>query len=286
MKIAYLILATSAGLVGAVFGSWLGWQTAGPTTDTAAARQMAAVAFPDVEVGEPTRNGDRHGFPPAVDSAWTLLVGGDGYVAGTVRVPLPFGPASTSDGRLVSEAVDRLTAAGWDAERFRARGDYDAFTATRDGVAVRLSARDATSFVIDVGRARPWWVWPLAVTGFLVALITTLLALRQLDAHTSGRAWVRVVAVSLLGAAAVLSLPALAVGGLATSHAAITGGDPWAPPWLGFTMVGLRPMAWLAGLLTVTAVLVAAVPPTRTPAAARTPGRARRTAEGSDPAAA
>ncbi|WBB95038.1 hypothetical protein O7543_00790 [Solwaraspora sp. WMMA2080] len=286
MKITYLILATLAGLVGAVFGSWLGWQTAQPTIDTAAARQVAAVAFPGVEAGEPTRNGDRHGFPPAVDSAWTLLVGGDGYVAGTVRVPLPFGPASTSDGRLVGEAVDRLTAAGWDAERFRASGDYDAFTATRDGVAVRLSARDATRFVIDVGRARPWWVWPLAVTGFLVALITTLLALRQLDAHTSGRAWVRVVAVSLLGAAAVLILPALAVGGLATSHAAITGGDPWAPPWLGFTMVGLRPMAWLAGLLTVTAVLVAAVPPTRTPATARTPGRGRRTAEGSDPAAA
>ncbi|MFV2127520.1 hypothetical protein ACFHWS_23730 [Micromonospora sp. LOL_013] len=230
MKIAYLILATLAGLVGAVFGSWLGWQTAGPTTDTAAARQVAAVAFPGVGAGEPTRNGDRHGFPP------------------------------------VSEAVDRLTAAGWDAERFRANGDYDAFTATRDGVAVRLSARDATRFVIDVGRARPWWVWPLAVAGFLVALITTLLALRQLDAHTSGRAWVRVVAVSLPGAAAVLGLPALAVGGLAASHAAITGGDPWAPPWLGFTMVGLRPMAWLAGLLTVTAVLVAAVSPTRTPA--------------------
>ncbi|MFY1637457.1 hypothetical protein ACN27F_30005 [Solwaraspora sp. WMMB335] len=269
MKIAYLILATSTGLVGAVFGSWLGWQAAGPTTDTAAARQVAAVAFPGVEVGEPTRSGDRHGFPPAVDGVWTLLVGGDGYVAGTVTVPLPFGPASTSDGRMVGEAVDRLTAAGWDAERFRASGDYDAFTATRDGVAVRLSARDATRFVIDVGRAQPSWVWPLAVTGFLVALITTLFALRQLDAQTRGRARVRVVTISLLGAAAVLSLPALAVGGLATSHAAITGGDPWAPPWLGFTMVGLRPMAWLAGLLTVTAVLVAAAPPTRTPAAAR-----------------
>ncbi|MDG4771970.1 hypothetical protein [Solwaraspora sp. WMMD792] len=163
----------------------------------------------------------------------------DGYVAGTVRVPLPFGPASTSDGRMVSEAVDRLTAAGWDAKRFRARGDYDAFTATRDGVAVRLSARDATSFVLDVGRAQPSWVWPLAVTGFLVALITTLLALRQLDAHTRRRARVRAVTVSLLGAAAVLILPALAVGGLAANHAAISGGDPWAPPWLGFTMVGL-----------------------------------------------
>ncbi|MFV2083263.1 hypothetical protein [Micromonospora sp. LOL_021] len=266
MKIAYLILATLAGLVGAVFGSWLGWQTAGPTTDTAAARQVAAVAFPGVEAGEPTRNGDRHGFPPAVDGDWTLLVGGDGYVAGTVRVPLPFGPASTADGRLVSEAVDRLTAAGWDAERFRARGDYDAFTATRDGVAVRLAARDATSSVLDVGRTQPLWVWPLAVTGFLVALITTLLALRQLDAHTRGRARVRAVIGSLLGASAVLILPALGMGGLAASHAAISGGDPWAPPWLGFTMVGLRPMAWLAGLLTVTATLVAAAPPTRTPA--------------------
>jgi len=273
VKIAYLILATLAGLVGAVFGSWLGWQTAGPTTDAAAARQVAAVAFPGVEVGEPTRSGDRHGFPPVVDGAWTLLVGGDGYVAGTVRVPLPFGPASTADGRMVSEAVDRLRAAGWDAKRFRARGDYDAFTATRDGVAVRLSARDATSFVINVGRAQPSWVWPLAVAGFLVALITTLLALRQLDAHTRGRARVQ-AAVSLLGTAAVLILPALAVGGLVTSHAAITGGDPWAPPWLGFTMVGLRPMAWLAGLLTVTAVLVAAVPPTRTPATGREPGAA------------
>ncbi|MFY1651130.1 hypothetical protein ACN27J_09565 [Solwaraspora sp. WMMB762] len=189
-------------------------------------------------------------------------------------MPLPFGPASTSDGRMVGEAVDRLTAAGWDAERFRARGDYDAFTATRDGVAVRLFARDATSFVIDVGRARPSWVWPLAVTGFLVALITSLLTLRQLDAHTRGRAWIRAVTGSLLGASAVLILPALAVGGLATSHAAITGGDPWAPPWLGFTMVGLRPMAWLAGLLTVAAVLVAAVPPTRTPATGREPGAA------------
>lgn len=274
MKIAYLILATLAGLVGAVFGSWLGWQTAGPTTDAAAARQVAAVAFPGVEVGEPTRTGDRHGFPPAVDSAWTLLIGGDGYVAGTVTVPLPFGPASTSDGRMVSEAVDRLRAAGWDAELFRARGGYDAFTATRDGVAVRMSARDAASFVIDVGRAQPSWVWPLAVAGSLVALITTLLALRQVDAHTRGSVWVRAVTVSLLGAAAVLVMPALAVGGLAASHTAISGGDPWAPPWLGFTMVGLRPMAWLAGLLTVTAVLVAAVPPTRTPATGREPGAA------------
>ncbi|MFV2099321.1 hypothetical protein ACFHW1_28260 [Micromonospora sp. LOL_014] len=270
MKTISIIFAALAGLTGITLGSWLGWQTAGSNIETRDAIDIAKIAFPDVEVGsEVTRDDSLFTFAPAQSNSWSTLVGGDGYTAGTVTIPLPFGPASTPNDQTISDGADRLTAAGWSVTNFRARGGYDAFTANRDDVAVRLSARDSTTFAMEVGRSQPALVWPLMIAGFAIASTTTFLALRRFDSYTKERTTVRILTFSLLGSAAVLLVPVLAVGALAAGYAFFTGSNPWAPPWLGFTMVGLRAIAWLAGILAIAALVVAVAPQARRTTAAQ-----------------
>jgi hypothetical protein len=244
-----------AGL-GAVLGSWAGWQTAPALVSTESATEIAEVAFPGRATGEPARTDALYSFASVDDPVVTAIFGGDGYAAGTVDVPLSFGPASAQAGSEVALATEALTASGWSVREFRARGGYESFTAARDGVALRVQALDRSTFMLQVGRAGQIWTPVLAAVGAVLGAMAGWFWSRWLMSRTTGRGAARgaVIVLTLVGMALVT--PALLLGALAVVYAAVTDSDPWAPAWIGFTAVGLRAMAWLAAVLALATAAV------------------------------
>ncbi|MFI5910668.1 hypothetical protein [Dactylosporangium sp. NPDC051541] len=169
-RTAAVVVALTLAALGAGFGALLGWLGAPdlPTDDAAVA--IVAPAVPVTADGTAAavtisgRLGGLYDYEHP-SGAWTWLVGDHDYAAGAVWLTTPAGDDSASTVRTIGDA---LSAQGWHVTDDPGTGQVSAFQ--KQWTLRVYSLGDGTSIVLELARAQPGRVWPLAVLGYLAGL--------------------------------------------------------------------------------------------------------------------
>jgi hypothetical protein len=172
--VAWAMLATViAGVFGAAFGSWAGWQTARPLPQPAWTRALLAdvVPGPDFTTTEPPTSSKftQAGEPLTWHDADDLLLGEGDLYQPAVTVTEARVPATTDVDALSQHASSRLAATGWTL-RSSTESPKAGIQATRDGLALTLEIHpaeenQAAQVSATFQRTTPTGAWIAGATG-------------------------------------------------------------------------------------------------------------------------
>lgn len=257
--LALLTSLVAAGALGAGAG-WVAWQNSiGPYLSVG---QATAVAAPVLPAGSPD-SASRIGqdFDPGYGRLDRLLIP-------VIGDPDPRGGGvyleySQPRDRTVRQARQSLTARGWHL----ASADGWALTADHAGQRIQLDIQGGArpgvrNMVVRVSPTPPALAQGTALSGAALGLLVGWLSSAALIAQARRRSpAVHVAATTIATIGTLISLPAC----LFSAVAMIQG----APPWAGYRLVIVRPVAALGAILLLTAAALASrVRDTRQPAPA------------------
>jgi hypothetical protein len=234
-----LIFAAVAGAAAAQ----LGWMAAGALPDDATVTRLVITAFGPQPGAVTTRRDETFGYQ---EPGALVFLGDDTYAAGYVRV------AGYPDGQhSIEDAAAALGRAGWRVNPVREGSDGIILTATTARLALEAHLRSTDNrLVVDVRRAAPRTVAPLAVMGWIGGAIAGwmfagVLARRSVRQERD----VQLAMQSVVVFGLVLLFPATALATRALADAVIDpGSGVISPPWSAYMFLVLRPV-WLLGMV-------------------------------------
>ncbi|WP_320065000.1 hypothetical protein [Micromonospora sp. RTGN7] len=254
---------TVAVVLGAC-GNFLGWRSAAPLPRDAEVLQLAGPALPPGALAQPQRwdfTFDQN--PEYLDPRWFYLIGGtDEYRSGKVFFQFTYSDDQPRQG-MVKAAGERLRAAGWHLHNSDLRGCCPEVAATKRGWLIEVFSEgdlEASRYGLQVAltRTTPASVLPLTagglVVGGLLGWLLTAGAFRRAYRLQPAR---RTVVVLLCSGGLLAVLPATLLSGVAILAAYLDSASP-TPGWLGYTFLGLRPLAYLGGTAVAVGLLLAA----------------------------
>ncbi|WP_229401694.1 hypothetical protein [Micromonospora okii] len=245
-------------------GGFLAWQGAAPLPRNVEALRLVDPALPPGASAQPQRwdfTFDQN--PEYLDPRWFyLLAGTDEYRTGEVFFQIEYSNEQPRQ-EMVRAAGKRLRAAGWRLDHSDLRGCCPEVTATKREWLIEVFSEgdlDASRHGLHVAltRTAPASVLPLTTLGLVVGgLLGWLLAAGALRRAYRLHPTRRAVFASLCGGGLLAVLPATLLSGLAILGTYL---DPAAPTpgWLGYTVLGFRPLAYLGGSAVAVGLLLAA----------------------------
>jgi hypothetical protein len=276
--IAAALAAVFAAYLGASAAAWLGWQPARDLPTAAAAKAIYLTALPH-QAPVTTHREDALFYYDDPTDAWTPIQGADDYTSGSIEYA--FGPAAAGpDFRAFMRTVrDRLSAAGWSVGQIR---EHEPTTwagarlrAEKDGLAMTIGYDDGMFTVdadnreipipvtLDISRATPPWVSPVAALGALLGALAGWLLVGWISRRLSGRSLVLQFSALLFGIVAYGGmLPAVALyalGWMTVASNPAFDGSTLGVLWSPLTTVLCRPPAVVAALAMLVTIGIAAV---------------------------